>query len=134
VLVVVGLVDRVPVLSVQIIDVVDMSHGVMTTFGLVDVHVSAVSEVLLAQRFITVGQVFDMVVTWPVDLSVVEEVEMVLVRHVRVATPTVVLVGMAFERCIVGVGSGRAWQSGIHAQDSTRAGRPSSQRANVSRY
>lgn len=52
-LVVVGLVDRVTMLSVQVVEVVEMCHGSVTTVRLVHVHVSAVRQMESTHGLIT---------------------------------------------------------------------------------
>jgi hypothetical protein len=61
VLVVVGLMHRVAMLSVSIVDMIEVVDGLMAARGLVHVHVRTVRQVLLARRFIAVGQFIDMV-------------------------------------------------------------------------
>jgi hypothetical protein len=52
---------RVAMLSVSIVDVIEVVDGLMAASGLVHVHVRAVRQVLLARRFIAVGQLIGMV-------------------------------------------------------------------------
>lgn len=107
-------------LPVHVVEVVVVGHCSVTAIRLMDVHMGAMGEVLLAQRLIAAGPLLDMVIARSVDLSIVEEVEVIIVWHMCVATPAIVLMGMAFDGGMSGVGAGSPWRSVIHAQDGNR--------------
>jgi hypothetical protein len=94
VLVVVDVVPRVAVAAVDVVDVVPVGHGGMAAAVVVDMHVASVREVVAHE--VDRADV-DVVLVHVVDVAVVEEVDVILVRHRRVATEAVVGVGVLLE-------------------------------------
>lgn len=118
-LVVMGLVDRVAMLSVQVVEVVQMCHCIVTTVRLVHVHVGAVREVVPRHGFVAARQLVDVVSAGTVDATVVEEVDVIPVWHEGVATPAVMIVLMARYGQVFGIRLG--WRHRVvHTQDGSR--------------
>jgi hypothetical protein len=94
VLVVVDVVPGVAVAAVDVVDVIAVGHGRVPAPLVVDVHVAGVRQMVAHE----VGRGgIDVVLVHVVDVPVVEEVDVTLVRHRRVAAEPVVGVGMLLE-------------------------------------
>jgi hypothetical protein len=98
VLVVVDVVPGVAVIPVDVVDVVLVGDRGVAAAGLVHVHVPEVRDVRFGGRERDVHVVLVDVV----DVAVVQEVHMVLVRHGGVAAEAIVHVGMRVERAVRG--------------------------------
>ena len=120
-LVVVGLVHRVSVLAVQIVDMVLVIDDLMTAVGLVDMHVCAVRQVQLARGLVATGQLVDVVGTGTVDVAVVEEVDVVVVWDRSVAAPAVVSMLVTVDRQVRRVAVDSSGRTVVHRQDGSRA-------------
>ncbi len=106
-LVVVRVVRSVAMLPVQVVHVVLVAHGDMSAVERVNVHMGAVRQMRLVDRFLAVGQLIDMVVARRVHVSVMEVVHVVIVWHGRMTAPLVVDVAMVLDRRVVQCRSSR---------------------------
>jgi hypothetical protein len=96
VLVVVDVVPRVAMVAMDVVEVVLVGNGRVAAAILVHVHVPRVCDVRVGAREHAI-QVVDVVLMDVVDVAVVEEVHVVLVRHRGVAAETVVDVGVLLQ-------------------------------------
>jgi hypothetical protein len=108
----------VAVVAVDIVHVILVGHGSVTTAVLVDVHVAGVRDVELAgvDRGL---EVIHVILVDVVDVPVVQEVDVVLVGHRGVPAEPVVHVGMLPER-VMGSGFWHA-TSGRHGSPNGRS-------------
>lgn len=102
-LVVVGLVRRVTVPPMQVVDVVVMGDDRMPAVSGVDVHMCAVRQMRLVDWLFAIRQLIDVVGAGPVHVAVVQVVDMVLMWDRGVATPLVVDMSMVIDRRVDGV-------------------------------
>jgi hypothetical protein len=98
VLVVVDFVPGVAVVPVDVVDVVQVGYGRMAAAVLVHVHVSGVRDVPDSLY----GLLVDVIAVDEVDVAVVEEVHVILVRNGRVSAEAVVDMRVLIERMMRG--------------------------------
>jgi hypothetical protein len=98
VLVVVDVMPRVPMSPMDEVDVVLVGDRRVPAAVLVHVHVTGVREVGVGVR----QRIVHVVLVDVVDVTVVQEVHVILVRHRGVAAEAVVHVGMPVERAMRG--------------------------------
>ena len=98
VLVVVDFVPGVAVVPVDVVDMVQVGHGRMAAAVLVHVHVSGVRDVPDSPYELLV----DVIAVDEVDVAVVEEVHVILVRNGRVPAEAIVDMGVLIERMMRG--------------------------------
>jgi hypothetical protein len=98
VLVVVDVVPDVAMVPVDVVDVVLVGDGRVPAAVLVHVHVAGVSEMRAGGPW----RVVHVVLVDVMDVTVVQEVHVVLVRHRGVPAEAVVRVGMPVERAVWG--------------------------------
>ncbi len=103
-LVVVDVVPRVPVVAVDVVQVVVVGHRAVPTARLVDVHVARVRQVA-DRRFRAAPELVHVVLVDVVDVAVVQEVDVVLVGDCGVPAEPVVDV-LVLPDGVVGVGVG----------------------------
>jgi len=102
VFVVVGLVFGVSVLPVEVVQVIEVRDGFMAAVRPVHVHMRGMRQMLVACRFITVGQCVHVIRTRPMDMAVVQEIDVVVVSDRWVSAPAIMLVIVAFDRGVRG--------------------------------
>jgi hypothetical protein len=98
VLVVVDFVPGVAVIPVDVVDVVQVGDGRMAAAVLVHVHVSGVRDVPDS----LCGLLVDVIAVDEVDVAVVQEVHVILVRNGRVPAEAVVDMSVLIERMMRG--------------------------------
>jgi hypothetical protein len=119
-LVVVRLVGRVTMLSMQVVDMIIMGDRGMTAVEGVDMHVGAVGQVGLVRWLLAVGELIDMVGAGRVYMPVMEVVDVVVMRDRGMAAPLVMNVLVVLDRRVVRDRCGRLPGSILHGRNGSR--------------